>query len=118
MVAWQAALERGTFQLQCCRDCGRHVFYPRLVCPHCASIALDWQPASGNGTVYSTTVVARKPEQGGPYNVALVDLQEGVRMMSRVDGLPPQDVAIGQHVTAFIGRIDGKSAVLFRPRPA
>lgn len=118
LTAWQAALEQGSFQLQCCRDCGRYVFYPRLVCPHCAGTALEWVAASGNGTVYSTTVVARKPDQGGPYNVALVDLQEGVRMMSRVEGLLPQDVAIGQHVTAFVGRIDGKAAVLFRPRPA
>ena len=87
------------------------------MCPHCASTALTWVDASGEGTVHSTTVVARKAEQGGPYNVALIDLDEGVRMMSRVEGVAPDAVAIGQRVAAFIGRIDGKAAVLFSPRP-
>jgi uncharacterized OB-fold protein len=60
-------------------------------------------------------VVARRETEGGPYNVALVDLDEGVRMMSRVEGIvAPDQVVIGQRVNAFIGRIDDKAAVLFR----
>jgi uncharacterized OB-fold protein len=77
-------------------------FYPRVLCSHCGSPKLTWQPASGQGTVYSTTVVRRKPEQGGDYNVALVDLSEGPRMMSRVDGLAPHEVMIGMDVRAKI----------------
>jgi hypothetical protein len=69
-----------------------------VLCPHCGSPSLAWQPASGQGTVYSTTVVRRKPEQGGDYNVALVDLHEGPRMMSRVDGISPHEVVIGMAV--------------------
>ncbi len=88
--------------LQQCDDCKKHVFYPRVLCPHCGSPKLAWQPASGQGTVYSTTVVRRKPEQGGDYNVALVDLHEGPRMMSRVDGLSPHEVVIGMAVRAKI----------------
>lgn len=88
--------------LQQCDDCRKHVFYPRVLCPHCGSAALTWQPASGQGTVYSTTVVRRKVEQGGDYNVALVDLSEGPRMMSRVDGLSPHEVTIGMAVRACI----------------
>jgi uncharacterized OB-fold protein len=57
---------------------------------------------SGTGTVYSTTVMRRKAEAGGDYNVALIDLQEGPRLMSRVEGVAPQDVKIGMAVTARI----------------
>lgn len=109
-------LAEGRIRLQRCRECGRHVFYPRLLCPHCHSDALDWHEASGEGIVYTTTVVRRKPERGGDYNLCMVELAEGVRMMSRVEGIAPTDVAIGMAVTAFAGEIDGVPAVLCRPR--
>lgn len=101
-AVFAAFLADGRFMLQQCNDCKKHVFYPRVLCPHCGSPKLAWQPASGQGTVYSTTVVRRKPEQGGDYNVALVDLHEGPRMMSRVDGISPHEVAIGMAVRATI----------------
>jgi uncharacterized OB-fold protein len=101
-AVFAAALAEGRFILQQCYDCRQHVFYPRVLCPHCGSPSLTWQPASGQGTVYSTTVVRRKPEQGGDYNVALIDLREGPRMMSRVDGISPHEVAIGMAVRAKI----------------
>jgi hypothetical protein len=101
-AVFAAALAEGRFMLQQCDDCKKHVFYPRVLCPHCGSPKLAWQPASGQGTVYSTTVVRRKPEQGGDYNVALVDLHEGPRMMSRVDGISPHEVVIGMAVRAKI----------------
>ena len=97
-AVFAAALTEGRFILQQCDECKQHVFYPRVLCPHCGSPSLAWQPASGQGTVYSTTVVRRKPEQGGDYNVALVDLHEGPRMMSRVDGISPHEVVIGMAV--------------------
>lgn len=114
MVAWRAALAHGRLDIQRCTDCSRHIFYPRLVCPHCSGTSLEWVTAAGAGTVYSTTVVARRAEQGGPYNVALIDLDEGVRMMSRVEDIEPARVAIGQRVRAFVGQIDGEPAVLFK----
>ncbi len=101
-AVFAAFLADGRFMLQQCDECKKHVFYPRVLCPHCGSPKLSWQPASGQGTVYSTTVVRRKPEQGGDYNVALVDLHEGPRMMSRVDGISPHEVAIGMAVRAQI----------------
>ncbi|HEY8855881.1 MAG TPA: Zn-ribbon domain-containing OB-fold protein [Rugosibacter sp.] len=101
-AVFAAALAEGRFILQQCDDCKKHVFYPRVLCPHCGSPSLTWQPASGRGTVYSTTVVRRKIEQGGDYNVALVDLNEGPRMMSRVDGISPHEVTIGMAVRAQI----------------
>jgi uncharacterized protein len=96
------ALAAGRFEIQKCNACGQHVFYPRVVCPHCASDRLEWVAPSGRGTVYSTTVVRRKPADGGDYNVCLVDLAEGVRMMSRVANVAPDAVKIGMAVKARI----------------
>lgn len=96
------ALAQGRFEIQKCAACAKHVFYPRVLCPHCGSDRLDWVAPSGRGTVYSTTVVRRKPADGGDYNVCLVDLAEGVRMMSRVASIPPADVQIGMAVKARI----------------
>ncbi len=98
-------LEQGNFLIQRCQSCASAIFYPRMICPHCGSDSLEWFAPSGKGTVYSTTVVRRKAEHGGDYNVALIDLAEGPRMMSRVDGVTPEDVSIGMPVTAKV--IDG-----------
>ena len=98
------ALAAGRFEIQKCAACSRHVFYPRVLCPHCGSDRFDWVAPSGRGTVYSTTVVRRKPADGGDYNVCLVDLAEGVRLMSRVAGVAPQEVKIGMAVRARIAQ--------------
>lgn len=96
------ALAAGRFEIQQCAACARHVFYPRVLCPHCGDGRLDWVAPSGRGTVYSTTVVRRRPADGGDYNVCLVDLAEGPRMMSRVANLPPAEVKIGMAVQARV----------------
>ena len=95
-------LAAGRFEIQRCAGCGKHVFYPRVLCPHCGAERLEWMAPSGRGTVYSTTIVRRKPADGGDYNVCLVDLAEGVRMMSRVVSVPPESVKIGMSVMARI----------------
>jgi len=88
-----------------------------MVCPHCGAgeAKLAWQKPSGLGTVYSTTVVRRKPDAGGDYNVALIDLAEGVRLMSRVEGIAPADVRIGMTVRAKIVTQDDGPLVVFTP---
>lgn len=106
-------LAQGKFEVQRCTSCGKHVFYPRALCPHCGSERLEWREASGKGTVYSTTIVRQKPERGGDYNVALIDLLEGPRMMSRVVGCRPEEVAIGLKVKARIDQLDGKELIVF-----
>lgn len=113
---YRSALARGAFEIQRCDACARAVFYPRMICPHCGSDELDWFAPSGTGTVYSTTVVRRKPEAGGDYNVALIDLDEGVRMMSRVEGLVPDAVRIGLKVRARVLLRDGVGLVVFDPQ--
>lgn len=113
-AAYTEALQAGRFLIQKCATCARHVFYPRESCTHCRSFDLQWVEPSGLGTVYSTSVVRRKPEHGGDLNVAIVELDEGVRMMSRVEGLAPDLVRIGMRVSA--GVVDGKAGklVVFR----
>jgi uncharacterized OB-fold protein len=93
---------------------GRHHFYPRAIEPGTGNDDLEWVPASGLGTVYSTTVVRTKPPAPS-YNVALIDLAEGPRMMSRVEGLAPEDVRIGMPVRARIAIDDGNACVVFDP---
>ena len=114
--AFLDGLAQGCIRLQKCGGCGRHVFYPRILCPHCHSPDLSWHDACGEGRVHATTVVRRKPERGGDYNVCIVELAEGVRMMSRVQGVDPSEVAVGMAVTAHVGEIDGAPAVLLAPR--
>ncbi len=108
-------LAAGRLELPHCRDCGRHHFDPRALCPHCASPHLEWRTASGKGVVYSTSVVRQKPEAGGDYNVALIDLAEGPRLMSRVDGIAPTDVRIGMAVTAQIITERDQPLLVFQP---
>lgn len=113
LQVYQDFLADGRFMLQQCKDCGGHVFYPRALCVHCGSAELKWVEASGRGTVYSTSVVRVKPGTGEDYNVALIDLEEGPRMMSRVVDLAPEKVRIGMPVSAHVSLIDGKPAVIF-----
>lgn len=115
MAVYNEALAAGQFRIQRCCACRRHVFYPRVICPHCASTELAWSEPSGLGTVYSTTVVRRPADKGGPYNVALVDLDEGVRLMSRVEGVAPQAVQIGLRVRVQVAMLNGVPAPVFTP---
>ena len=110
---YQAELDAGRFCIQQCPQCSQHVFTPRELCPHCGASPLKWVRASGAGTVYSTSTIARKPEAGGNYNVALIDLDEGVRMMSRVEDVAPEAVFIGQRVQARVAQREGRGLVVF-----
>ena len=112
-AAHQAALDAGRFLIQRCGACGRHVYFPRELCPHCGSNDLDWVAPEGCGTVHAVTTVRRKADAGGDYNVSLIDLDEGVRLMSRVEGIPPAEVKIGQRVRARVAVNDGRGLVVF-----
>lgn len=92
-------LSQNVFEIPRCEDCGKFHFFPRVICPHCGSENLRWTAPSGFGTVYSTTTVRR---QEGDYNVSLIELDEGPRLMSRVEGIPPDDVCIGMKVRTHI----------------
>ncbi|MYN13871.1 DNA-binding protein [Pusillimonas sp. TS35] len=106
-------LEQGKFMIQRCERTGRAVFYPRVVSPFGGG-PLRWEPASGRGTVYSVTTVHRREDRGGDYSIVLVDLEEGVRLMSTVVDIDPADVRIGMSVHAEVRRThDGEPRVVF-----
>ena len=111
----QAQLNAGQFLIQRCTGCSQHVYFPRESCPHCGAHDLQWVAPSGYGTVYSTTTIARKPEAGGNYNVSLIDLDEGVRLMSRVEVQPVDAVQMGQRVQARVVQQGGQGVVVFDP---
>jgi len=109
----QAALNEGRFLIQRCTGCGKAVYFPRELCPHCGHGELAFVAPAGSGTVYAVTTVRRKPEAGGDYNVTLVELDEGVRLMSRVEGVPSSDVRIGHRVKARVVQQAGQGLVVF-----
>jgi uncharacterized OB-fold protein len=111
---FSAFLAQGKFMLQRSRSSGRYVFYPRVAEPRTGLRDLEWVPASGRGTVYATTVVRPKPPQK-PYNVALIDLAEGPRVMSRVEGIEPTAVRIDMAVQARIAKVEDRAILLFDP---
>ena len=122
---WEAT-RAGRLLVQWCTACNRGVFYPRVLCPHCgaARSALEWREASGRGTVYAA-VVEHRPEAAGaafaggePYCVALVDLEEGVRLLTNVVGCPPGEVRCGMAVKITWEPLsDGRQLALFEPVP-
>lgn len=109
----QAALDAGRFLIQHCGACGRHVYFPRSLCPHCGAVSPALVEPSGTGTVHAVTTVRRKPDAGGDYGVCLVDLDEGVRLMGRVENLPPAQVQPGLRVKARVVQSEGQGIVVF-----
>lgn len=98
---WAAARER-QLVIRKCKACGQLHFMPRHLCPACWSPDLEWVPARGTGRVHSFTVIRRAsaPAFAGrvPYVVALIDLDEGPRMMANILGDDALEVAIDDPV--------------------
>ena len=101
-------LKRGELAYQVGPD-GKAVFFPRLVQPG-AGAPLTWKVSAGVGVVYTVTVIA--PRDGAPYTVAMIDMDEGWRLMSTVLATDPYAVKIGQRVRASIEAREGAD-----PRP-
>ncbi len=84
---WDAAKEERLI-LQKCKDCDKHIFYPRIACPHCLSDNIEWVEASGKGTLFSYSVVENNAPSAFtndiPFVVALIRLEEGVQMLSNM----------------------------------
>ncbi len=105
LAVYQTHLEKGELAYQWSPEANRAVFYPRVICPFSGSDSLEWRVSSGLGTVYATTVT--HPREGAPYNVALIDCDEGFRLMSRVEDIAPEAVQIGMRVTFRVHRPGG-----------
>lgn len=103
----------GKLLIQRSRTTGRHVFPPRIMLPGDGREDLEWVEASGEGTLYSFTIVAAKSPQPD-YNICLVDLAEGPRVMTRLVDAPNDDLAIGRSVRLSIEIQDGEPIILCR----
>lgn len=117
--AYADGLAAGQLLLQRCEDCGRHQFYPRIACSHCTGSKLTWVRAAGGGQIASFTVVRRgvSADFTAPYVVALVDLDEGVRMMTHIIDADPEQLEIGMPVALDFQQVaiaSGRQPV-FRP---
>ena len=96
---WEGC-QAGELRLQRCRACNQYQFYPRILCSHCGHRELTWHSVAGRGKVASYTVVHRPVSAAypAPAIIALVDLDEGPRMMSSLIECSPEDVTVGSAV--------------------
>jgi len=100
-----AGAHRGELRIQHCTTCDRYQHYARMLCSHCGKDTLEWVTASGNGTVYSFTVIRQNGvppfRDRVPFVVAAVDLDEpGARVLAAMPAVAPEDAKIGMRVRA------------------
>lgn len=99
---WEGAAQ-GKLMLQKCCTCGLLRHPPSVLCPECWNQPAEWVSASGYGVIYSYTIVThavhRSVEGKVPYNVVLVELDEGARMVSSIVDAPPEEILIGGKVS-------------------
>lgn len=115
---WEGAA-REELLLRHCTACDKLHYPPRHLCPYCWSDQLNWKPSAGKGTVYSFTVMHRAPTPdfvgSVPYVVALVDLEEGSRMMANVVGDNALATGVGDRViVCYEDRPGGSKVPQFR----
>lgn len=103
---WRGCRE-GELRMQRCANCEELNWFPRGLCVNCSSSDMNWISLSGRGTVYTFSVVARPPNDSfpTPYVLALVDLDEGVRLMTHLVGVDPAAVRIGLSVVVRFDRL-------------
>ena len=116
---WEGC-QQGKLLLQQCSECHHYQFYPRLYCMHCNSGTLQWVEASRRGTIYSFTIIHqnKSPEFGHdtPYNVAIVQLDEGPRMLSNIVDIEMADLKVDLPVTVIFDQVNETIALpRFRP---
>jgi uncharacterized OB-fold protein len=101
---WQSAAA-GRLVIQRCTDCGQFQFYPRSLCVSCTG-ETEWVDASGRGTLHTYTVIRQNRSEAfallSPYAVGIVELDEGVRMMSNIVGCEVEDLSVDMPLEAVI----------------
>lgn len=118
---WEG-LEAGELRIQRCKACGALRHPPLPMCSSCQSLEWDWVVSTGRGEIYSFVVHHHPPIPGldPPCVIALVELEEGTRLVANVAGIPPEDVTVGLPVEVEFLRIEGEdgwSVPRWRPRP-
>jgi hypothetical protein len=101
---WFSAAAEGRLLIQRCADCSQNQFYPRRICKHCGSVAVEWLEASGDGRLHTFSVVHRTPNAEfdplTPYVFAIVELAEGPRMATNIVDVPHVDLRCDMPVRA------------------
>jgi uncharacterized OB-fold protein len=105
LATYIAHLRRGELGYQFSPSTRQVVFYPRVIAPRTGAADLEWRVSKGLGTVHASTVV--HPREGAVYNVCLVDVDEGFRLMSRVEDIEPAEVKIGMRVRFRVHPAEG-----------
>lgn len=117
-IFWEGC-QQGKLLIQQCQSCSQHIFYPRILCPHCGGDDVNWIEASGVGTIYSYTIARRA---GGPafknnlpYSIALVELKEGVRMMANIIHTNIEEIHCDQEVRVVFEKVGDMTLPMFTP---
>lgn len=116
--AFWDACNRGELLISSCQDCKQLFYYPRIACPNCASTNLGWRRSAGLGKVFSYSHVHMSFfgavwASEVPYTVILVDLDEGVRFLSRLVGAGREGVSIGARVVLDFHVVDNQGLPFF-----
>lgn len=117
---WEAAF-KGELRMQRCGDCGHVRFPPSLLCARCLSERAEWVKLSGRGTVFSWIVVHQSQHPAFnpdvPYNVSIIELEEGPRLHTNIVGCPNDKIYIGMPVEVTFEKVNDDTALVkFRPR--
>lgn len=116
MGFWEG-IKRHELVFQRCKECGTWLHPPRPVCPKCRSLEKEWAHSTGKGTVYSwvTYLESAYPSFKAPYSVVLVEMAEGVRLVSNMVDIRPQEISIGMPVEVVFDDIaEGLTLPKFR----
>jgi len=115
-----AAARQRKLLIQRCTQCRLSIFYPKFYCPHCLSAELEWFESRGRGKAYSFTVVhSAAPEAfklALPYVIGVIDLDEGVRMLSWIVDCEHSAITCDMPVEVTFRDLDAEVALpMFRP---
>ncbi len=118
---WQALREK-QIRIQHCAACDAWIFYPRSHCPGCLSRELTWKTASGGAQLHTFTI-SRIPtvpmfKDEVPQFIAVVELDEGVRLTSTLVDAEEDQIAVGMRLLPVFAEVEGGEGVLLRFRPA
>jgi len=104
---WEG-VKRQELVLQRCKECGKWLHPPRPMCPKCRSLETEWVPSTGKGTIHSWVIYRESPHPGfkAPYAVVLVELEEGVRVVSNLLDVQPEAVSIGMPVEVVFDEVN------------
>jgi len=116
---WEAA-KRHELIVQRCQQCNEHILYPRQICPRCLSSKLEWVKVSGKGRIYTHSVIYQPAHPGFvndiPYVLAIIELDEGPRILSNIVECVPEDVKVDMPVTAVFDDVTPEVTLIkFKP---